>query len=124
MKIGRIETPSHTLHLKFSGVDGSDDTFRMPDDTLSLGYNSGSSKAATVDKQSAAMSAFPRGTVDAHASENTIRPKSVAAETPLPELVDLTIAPDGGSIGPRAPKNEKARDSNDAELVQKVKCYM
>lgn len=123
MKIGRIETPSHTLHLKFSGVDGSADTFRVPEQTLSLGYNSGGSKPAAASKHDAMISTFSRGVVHPYGNENKAKTKAAGDVQQLPDLVDLTIAPDSPVIGP-AVEAQQERDLIEAELVHKVKRYM
>lgn len=47
VKIGKIETPSHTLNLKFAGVDNINNSFEAPAETLSLLEHSATSGEKT-----------------------------------------------------------------------------
>jgi hypothetical protein len=115
VKIGKIETPAHSLNLKFSGVDNINDSFTVPVDTLSLedktatrGDSIGYSKSLIHHQKTGnqgVVEDIQLETLSIQKDEEKAAPvstkkKDVAAETPVGE------------------------EDSDTKMVERVKEYM
>ena len=133
VKIGKIETPSHTLNLKFAGVDTSDPNIQLPEETVSLEEMTDYGKQKSTNGTSS--SGFGQSLVHHSPGTGDVASASIATSTTvakkakdLAEFSDLNI---GDNLAKKRhtdwPSDEEPTqvDSEcNIAMVERVKSYM